>query len=228
MKRYRHYTKYLLFWYKNIVRFTSHWSSCSYHFRAWWTPRHWSHCSHDFVSTLSVDSHCPSFFLLFPERIISPKNEWTRFHPALLNIYQWLFLIKCREHLRWAQKHQHTFRRCPCLWCRSLPIVAVVWFRYPSLKYGKNNVYTTLYKLWANSVYALDQYYAFIWSTGRGPGHARLQLRYRWGHLVTGDWTRSDTHSHRKYFFKTMSLRSGQSPVTKCPHLYLNCRRAWP
>ena len=26
----------------------------------------------------------PSFFLLFPDRIISLKNEWTIFHPALL------------------------------------------------------------------------------------------------------------------------------------------------
>ena len=29
--------------------------------------------------------------------------------------------------------------------------------------------------------------------------HAVLQLGYRWGHLVTGDWTRSETHSLKKY-----------------------------
>ena len=33
----------------------------------------------------------PSFFRLFPVGIISPKNECTKFHPALLNVYQWLF-----------------------------------------------------------------------------------------------------------------------------------------
>ena len=34
----------------------------------------------------------PSFFLLFPDGIISRKNEWPSFHTALLNVYQWLFL----------------------------------------------------------------------------------------------------------------------------------------
>ena len=28
--------------------------------------------------------------------------------------------------------------------------------------------------------------------------HARLQLRYRWGHLVTGDWTGSETQSFKE------------------------------
>ena len=42
-------------------------------------------------------------------------------------------------------------------------------------------------------------YYHFIvhttWSCS---GHARLQLRYRLGHLVTGDWTGSETQSLKK------------------------------
>ena len=36
--------------------------------------------------------------------------------------------------------------------------------------------------------------------------HARLQLRYRWGHLVTGDWTGSETLSLKKETHDCMKL----------------------
>ena len=57
--------------------------------------------------------------------------------------------------------------------------------------------------------------------------HARLQLRYRWGHLVTGDWTGSETQS---LLLSWQHETSGWTPSMpgryKHKH-HRNCMRAW-
>ena len=62
--------------------------------------------------------------------------------------------------------------------------------------------------------------------------HARLKLRYRWGHLVTGDWTGSETQSLKKetYYFLWQHETSGWAPSMPAHYKHnrhLNCMRAW-
>ena len=57
--------------------------------------------------------------------------------------------------------------------------------------------------------------------------HARLQLRYRWGHLVTGDWTGSETQSFKKDWLHETSGWTPSMPGRYKHKHHLNCMRAW-
>ena len=55
------------------------------------------------------------------------------------------------------------------------------------------------------------------------PEHA-IEMVFMTGHA--GSSAKSFMLSQKIFFFKTQVSDPVQSPVTKCPHLYLNCRRA--
>ena len=47
------------------------------------TPHYFVHM---IFNIICIDSHCPLLFPIISDGIIPPKNEWTRYHPALLII----------------------------------------------------------------------------------------------------------------------------------------------
>ena len=64
----------------------------------------------------------------------------------------------------------------------------------PSLVTSAGVVAFTLLRRWANLQPALVKHcWCMPTQLYTCRPHARLQLRYRWGHLVTGDWTGSET-----------------------------------